>query len=116
VLIRLFQRFVHDKIWVVEECLRLDVVTSLQLHEQIMSLAAIVSKSIENEKLRKRVLNAAQILAIIRLAVPRDEDACELYLRFRHSTILAFAFAMSEVIISKCLSIFCGFRRQILTC
>lgn len=87
----------HDKTWVIEECLRLDVMTNLQLHENLMSLAAVVSKSIDNEKLQKRVLNAAQILAIIRLAVPRDEDACELYLRFRHSTILAFAFAMSEV-------------------
>lgn len=57
----------------------------------------MISKEMNNEKLRVRVRNAGQILAIVRLTSPRDEEACELFLRFRNSTIHLFAFAMAEV-------------------
>lgn len=90
-------RSVHDKAWVVEECLKLDTKTSIKLHEVALKLASIVVKNLENERLRNRVVNAAQILAIIRKSVPREEDACELYLKFRNSTIIVFTFAMAEV-------------------
>jgi hypothetical protein len=73
------------------------VITNIKLHEKLLKLAAVVVKSVDNERLRIRVINSAQILAIIKKAVLRDEEACKLYLKFRHSSILHFTFAMAEV-------------------
>ncbi|KAI6229085.1 Neuroblastoma-amplified sequence [Aphelenchoides fujianensis] len=88
-------RCVHDGQWVLEECLRLDV-HDLKLHGRVLSLAQVVVEGVQNERLAQRVQNAIKIMNIVRRAIPRDEEACEMYLRNRHSTLLDFAFAIAE--------------------
>ncbi|KAI6224867.1 Neuroblastoma-amplified sequence [Aphelenchoides besseyi] len=89
-------RCVHDGQWVLEECLRLDV-PQIQLHGRLLSLAQVVAEGVKNnEKLIQRVQNATKIMNIVRQAIARDEEACQMYLRYRNSNLLNFAFAIAE--------------------
>ncbi|CAD5206999.1 unnamed protein product [Bursaphelenchus okinawaensis] len=89
---------VKDTEWLTKECLNFNNCATLNNHLLLIQLAKreIEARQIEDEILNTAVNNAEIVIECLAHTKKHENDALELYLKYRDSNLYAFTFSMAE--------------------
>ncbi|CAD5211411.1 unnamed protein product [Bursaphelenchus xylophilus] len=89
---------VQDTEWLVRECLHFTNKATLNHHLLLIQLAKreIETRELTDEILSQQVDNAEIVIEVLAHTQKHEDEALEIYLRHRDSTLYTFAFAMAE--------------------